>query len=85
MQFEKGFYSVPYGYVGSQVLVYGDSQKVQIYLGVKETALHNCVEHVWGKSINDEHAPLKLREHLSASRNGPIQWAYHLGEPLRIP
>jgi transposase len=82
VQFEKGFYSVPYGFVGSQVLVYGDSQKVRIYLGVKEIALHNRVEHVWGKSIKDEHAPPKLLEYLSASRNGLIQWAYHLGEPV---
>ena len=82
VQFEKGFYSVPYRFIGSQALVYGDSQAVRIYLGVKEIALHNRVEHVWEKSIKDEHAPPKLLEYLSANRNGLIKWAYRLGEPI---
>jgi transposase len=82
VQFEKGFYSVPYRYIGQQVLVYGDSQRVRIYVGTREITLHNRVEHTWGKSIKDEHAPPHLAEYLSASRNGLVKWAYRLGEPV---
>lgn len=82
VQFEKGFYSVPYEYIGSQVLVYGDSITVRIYSGVTEIALHERVSHEWEVRSKDEHAPPHLTEYLSSSRNGLLQWARRLAEPI---
>ncbi len=82
VQFEKGFYSVPYAHIGEQVLVYGDRARVRIYSGIREVALHPRVEQPWGKRISAEHAPPHLQEWLDADRSGLLQWASRLGEPV---
>ena len=82
VQFEKGFYSVPYGYIGHKVLVYGDSQRVRIYAGTREITLHPRVDRPWGKSIKEEHAPPNKQEWLSADRGGLLSWAKRLGQPV---
>jgi transposase len=82
VQFEKGFYSVPYGYIGSRVLVYGNSKTVRIYCGVTEIALHQRVSHPWEIRAKDEHAPPHLKEYLSSNRNGLLRWARQLAEPI---
>jgi len=82
VQFEKGFYSVPHGYIGHKVLVYGDRTRVRIYTGNSEIALHSRVDQPWGKSIKEEHAPPHKQEWLSIDRSGLVKWAYRLGEPV---
>jgi transposase len=82
VQFEKGFYSVPYAYIGQKVLVYGDSQRVRIYAGTREITLHPRVDRPWGKSIKEEHAPPHQQEWLSVDRGGLLSWACRLGEPV---
>lgn len=82
VQFEKGFYSVPYAHIGHPVLVYGDRTRVRIYAGVREIALHPRVEQPWGKSIRPEHAPPHLQEWLEADRSGLLRWASRLGAPI---
>jgi transposase len=81
VQFEKGFYSVPYQYVGAKVLVYGNSSTVRIYTGTLEIALHGRVQRPWGSSIKAEHAPPHKLDWLSADRNGLLKWAYRLSQP----
>jgi transposase len=82
IQFEKGFYSVPYRYIGTQLLVYGNSCAVRIYSGLEEIALHKRVDHPWQARVKDEHAPPHLQEYLSTSRNGLVKWAFRLAEPV---
>ena len=82
IQFDKRFYSVPYGYIGRKLFVYADSLRVRIYDGLREIALHRRLEHEWDKSIKDEHAPPHLNEWLSVDRSGLIRRAYRLGEPI---
>jgi transposase len=82
IQFEKGYYSVPYCYIGAQLLVYGNSSTVRIYNDLDEIALHNRVERPWQARVKDEHAPPHLKEYLSANRNGLLKWAYRLAEPV---
>jgi transposase len=82
VQFEKGFYSVPYGYIGHKVLVYADRSRVRIYAGTCEIALHARVPQPWGKSIKEEHAPPHTQEWLSIDRSGLLKWAHRLGEPV---
>jgi transposase len=82
VQFERGFYSVPYRYIGAQVLVYGDSQKVRVYLEGAEIALHQRVQRPWGSSIKDEHAPAHKLQVLNTTREGLLHRAGQLGEPV---
>jgi transposase len=82
VQFQKGFYSVPYGYIGHKVLVYADRSRVRIYAGTREIALHARVQQPWGKSIKEEHAPPHKQEWLSIDRSGLLKWAYRLAEPV---
>lgn len=82
VQFEKGFYSVPYQYVGARVLVYANSTRVRIYTGTLEIALHGRVQRPWASSIKEEHAPPHKLDWLSADRNGLLKWAYRLSEPI---
>jgi len=82
VQFEKGFYSVPHGYIGHKVLVYGDRTRVRIFARNREIALHPRVDQPWGKSIKEEHAPPHKQEWLSIDRSGLVKWAYRLGEPV---
>lgn len=82
VQFEKGFYSVPYRYIGEEVLVYGDSLRIRIYCGIKEITLHQRVERTWGKRIKDEHAPPHQLEYLRTGRSGLQKWAAQLGESV---
>lgn len=82
VQFEKGFYSVPYQYIGAKVLVYGNSSGVRIYTGTLEIALHGRVQRPWGSSIKAEHAPPHKLDWLSADRNGLLKRAYQLSQPV---
>jgi len=82
VQFDKGFYSVPYAHIGHKVLVYADRTRVRIYAGNREIALHTRVDQPWGKSIKEEHAPPHKQEWLSIDRSGLVKWAYRLGEPV---
>jgi hypothetical protein len=82
IQFEKGFYSVPYRFIGGKLLAYGNSTRVRIYAGTSEVALHRRVEHLWGKSIKAEHGPPHRLQWLTADRSGLRQWAYRLGKPV---
>lgn len=80
VQFERGFYSVPYRYIGREVLVYGDSQKVRVLLEGAEIALHERVKRPWDVSSKDEHAPPYKLQVLNSTREGLQEWAARLGE-----
>jgi transposase len=82
VQFERGFYTVPYAYIGEQVLVYGDSKTVRVWAGTAEIALHARVDRPWGVSSKPEHAPPHKQEWLSTTRDGLLQRAWALGEAV---
>ena len=75
VQFEKGFYSVPYQYIGARVLVYGNSTG---YASTPGPSRSRCTA---GSSGPGAAASRKstLRPHqlewLSADRNGLLRWA----------
>jgi hypothetical protein len=83
LQFQKGFYTVPYRFIGEQVMVCGSSDTVRIFFDLKEIACHERVEHPWQTRSNPLHAPAYLEQYLAESRSGLLQWAQRLGEPVR--
>jgi transposase len=83
VQFQKGFYSVPYEHIGRTVLVCGDSQMVRIFMDFKEIAAHQRVQHPWQTRYNALHAPPHMEEYLSTTREGLIQWAAKIAPPVQ--
>jgi hypothetical protein len=47
IQFQKGFYTVPYRFIGEQVTVCGCSRTVRIFFDLKEIALRPRIERPW--------------------------------------
>jgi transposase len=82
VQFQKGFYTVPYEHIGRTVVVCGDSHTVRIFLNLKEIAAHQRVEKPWQTRYNPLHAPPNMGEYLSTTREGLIQWAARIAEPV---
>lgn len=82
IQFQKGFYTVPYRFIGEQVSVCGSSRTVRIFSDLKEIALHQRVERPWQTRSNPLHAPVYIERYLAESRAGLLAWAQRLGEPV---
>jgi hypothetical protein len=82
IQFQKGFYTVPYRFIGEQVSVCGSSRTVRIFSDLKEIALHQRVERSWQTRSNPSHAPVYIERYLAESRAGLPAWARRLGEPV---
>jgi transposase len=82
VQFEKAFYSVPYQYIGKRVVVLGTLQRVRIFDGIVEIALHQRGERPWQIVRNPLHAPPYLQQYLDSSSEGLIRWAHRIGESV---
>ena len=82
LQFQKGFYTVPYQYIGQQVMVCGEPQRVRVFSDLKEIACHQRVERPWQTRYNALHAPPHIEHYLAETRAGLLQWAQRLGEPV---
>ena len=82
IQFQKGFYTVPYRYIGEQVTVCGTRTTIRIFFDLKEIALHPRVERPWQTHANPLHAPVYIERFLAESRAGLLAWAQRLGEPV---
>jgi transposase len=82
VQFEKAFYSVPYQYIGKRVVVLGTLQRVRIFDGIVEIALHPRAERPWQIVRNPLHAPPYLEQYLDSSSEGLIRWAHRIGESV---
>ena len=82
VQFQKGFYTVPYRFIGEQVTVCGTSSTIRIFFDLKEIALHQRVQRPWQTSSNPLHAPVYIERFLAESRAGLLAWAQRLGEPV---
>jgi transposase len=82
IQFQKGFYTVPYRYIGEQVTVCGTGTTIRIFSDLTEIALHPRVERPWQTHANPLHAPVYIERFLAESRAGLLAWAQRLGEPV---
>jgi hypothetical protein len=83
VQFKKAWYSVPYRFIGKQVLVRSDLHSVQIYLENRLISEHSRAQRTWQVMSKAEHAPQHPSEYLSISRQGLLKQAEYLGAPVR--
>jgi hypothetical protein len=82
LQFQRGFYTVPYQFIGLQVMVCGEARRIRIFSELKEIACHERVERPWQTRYNPLHAPPHIEHYLAETRTGLLQWAQRLGEPV---
>lgn len=79
IQFQKAFYSVPYKYIGEQVLVTATRQTVRIYHNNAQVALHSRATRAWQSQILLEHGPPEAEAYLATCSKGLVQVAYGMG------
>ena len=84
VQFEKAFYTVPYGLIGERVLVLGNSQMVRIFLDFQEVTAHPRAKQSWQVMRRPEHAPPELEQYLNLTQDGLVQWAGRLGPSVAL-
>lgn len=79
IQFRKSFYSVPYKYIGEQVLVTATRQIVRIYHESAQIAVHSKATRPWQHQIEPEHGPPEAAEYLATCSKGLVCAAYAMG------
>lgn len=82
VQFHKAFYSVPYQYIGTRVVVLGSRQTVRIYIGSAEIARHDRAQRPWQIVRNPLHAPPHMEQYMNTTSAGLVRWAMSLGESV---
>ena len=79
IQFQKAFYSVPYKYIGEQVLVTATRQMVRIYHDSCQIAVHSKATRAWQYQVVAEHGPPEAEAYLATCSKGLVQLAYGMG------
>jgi transposase len=80
IQTGRAFYSVPYRLIGTQVLVYLTSERVEIYENTTMVAVHRRAERPWEHVHNTSHDPPNIEEVIGATREGLISQALRISE-----
>jgi transposase len=76
---DKHYYSVPYRYVGKQVMVAYNNRRVEIYFNNTRIASHSRSRYAYKHTTKDEHMP---QNHQFVSQWSPqrfIKWAKKIG------
>ncbi len=82
VQFERAFYSVPYGYIAQRVIVLGSRHTVRIFRDYQEIARHHRAARAWEIVRNPLHAPPQLEQYMNTTSEGLLQWSFRIGEPV---
>lgn len=79
IQFDKAFYSVPYRFIGQQVLVSATRTTVRIFHDSIEIAVHSRATRAWQYTVVQDHGPPQAAEYLATCSKGLIIAAYEMG------
>ena len=79
INFQSAYYSVPYEYIGKQVLVCSTASFVKIFYSHQEIALHQKASKKWEYVRKREHAPPDKETVLQCSRQGLLCMAEEIG------
>jgi hypothetical protein len=79
VQFQKAFYSVPYRFIGQDVLVMANSTVVRVFQYGEEITMHLRAKYDWKYVWKAEHAPPQMEKYLSLSTQGLMRWAERVG------
>ncbi len=80
VQFDKAYYSVPYKYIGKDVMVSANSRNVSIYYEYELIASHDRAIKEWDCKRNPLHAPVEKEEYLNMSSESILAWAGSVGK-----
>jgi transposase len=83
IQFECAYYSVPYRYIGEQVSILANQQRVRIFHQHKQIADHPRATRRWQILRSQLHAPPAAEKMLETTREGLLRWAANISEPVR--
>jgi transposase len=84
IQFDKAFYSVPYRFIGEQVVVSATRSLVRIFHNSVEIAVHSRATHLWQYQVVRDHGPPKAVEYLTTCSKGLIIAAYETGRNIGL-
>ena len=79
IQFDKAFYSIPYQFIGQQVLVSATRTTVRIFHDSTEIAVHSRATRAWQYKVVQEHGPPQAAEYLATCSKGLVIAAYEAG------
>lgn len=79
IQYGKSFYSVPYKFIGTKVLVVGSRNIVRIFAGTAEVAVHSRAKKPWAVIAVPDHGPPNAKEYLTTSTKGLVMAACGIG------
>jgi hypothetical protein len=79
VQVDRAYYSVPFQYIGKNVLVFTSGSQVDIYDNYTLIASHTKAEKPWQKVRDPAHNPPNVEAFLSGTREGLQQWAAKIG------
>lgn len=79
IQYGKSFYSVPYRFIGTKVLVVGSRNTVRIFAGTAEVAVHSRAKKPWAVITVTDHGPPNAKEYLTTSTKGLVMAAHGIG------
>jgi transposase len=82
VQFDKSFYSVPYAWIGREVLVMADSATVCIFIDGNEIARHPRAKALWQYMRKSQHAPPHAEQYMTTTRAGLLAQAKTIGDAV---
>ncbi len=77
IQYDNSQYSVPYKYIGQEVMVCADSKSVKVYSDYELIAVHERAKRKWEYMRNPLHAPPYKEEYLTSTL---FTWAQSIGQ-----
>lgn len=80
IQFDNAYYSVPYRFIGKEVIVYADTASVKIFFDLSLIAFHERAQRKWEYKRNPLHAPVHQEEYLNTTKESILNWAGHIGK-----
>lgn len=80
IQYDSSYYSVPYKYIGQEVMVCADSKSVKVYSGYELIALHEKSGIKWKYTHNPLHAPPYKEEYMAETSQSLRTWAGNIGK-----
>lgn len=80
IQYDNARYSVPYKYIGQEVMVCADSKSIKVFYEHDLIASHARSKIKWGYERNPLHAPPYKEEYLAETSESLLSWAGSIGK-----
>jgi transposase len=82
IQYDSSYYSVPYKYIGQEVMVCADSKSIKVYSDYELIAFHERAKRKWEYIHNPLHAPPYKEEYMAETSESMLTWARSIGQSI---